>query len=233
MADDFRELVRNLRATDRGIAAAAADALLNSEVPLVGTPPQELVLAIAATDELPHDSLLNLARAWSRSEMSRAALDALHQDPDARTRERLAWLLKTVLAEEHVPEAIDVAVDHSEDPQVRAWTVEALERLAFSGAIGWDQLSGVVDVLAEEPSSTLRAALASLLMALEWRPTSSAMLEPLLRDPDPEVIAAAAHTLAGHPDAVRRLDSRRLDQLRRDQNPWLRHAAAELDASLQ
>jgi hypothetical protein len=231
MNNDVDELLRGLEAADTRVAAAAA--LLRSAAPLTGTPPPALISAVAAGEANLHPPLLNLARAWSRPEMSRAALDAFHGAKASREREELAWLLKTVLAVEHSPEVIERVRDGAEDVQVRRWLLEGLERLAFGGSLGWAELGGVVDTLANERAGALREALASLLMALPWRPENGRLLAPLLRDPDPIVVAAAAHTLAGHPDTVRELDPDLLQDLRRHANPLINHVAAELDNALK
>jgi hypothetical protein len=164
--------------------------------------------------------------------MSRATLDAIRQTTHLGERERLAWLLKTVLAPEHASEAISRILDRAEADEVRLWIVEAVERLIFGGSIGWDQLGGVIAMLAQSPSPALRAKLASVLTALPWRATNVQWLEPLLRDADPEVVSSAAHTLARHPDATRQLRPLTLEQLRANPNSLIRHAAASLDAAL-
>jgi len=230
-SDQTNQLLRRLDRFDtRGDAAAA---LLRSDVQLAGPPPPALLSGIALGEARLHQPLLDLARAWSRPEMSRAALDAFHAAEAARERQELAWLLKTVLAVEHSPEVIARVHDDTEDMQVRRWLVEGLERLACGGALGWDELGVVVDTLAGEGSSSLREALASLLMTLPWRRENERLLATMLRDPDPIVVAAAAHTLAGYPDAVRDLDTRLLQYLRQHQNPLINQAVGELDAALK
>ncbi|HEY6392101.1 MAG TPA: hypothetical protein VIX89_12530 [Bryobacteraceae bacterium] len=230
---EFDELFRNLAASDPKVAAASAEALLGSSCPLTGVPPPELLQAMTVGAGLPDDSLLNLARAWSRAEMSRAALDALHRSATAQDKERFAWLLKTVLAVEDAPEAIVCVLDSAEDARVRRWVLEGLERLAFGGFLGWEQLDSVVAALALERTPALRLGLASVLMALAWRPDNVHLLEPLLSDSHAEVVTAAARTLQGHPDAVRRLNPDVLDRLRIHTNPWIRHSAQELDEALR
>ncbi len=233
MSKSIYHLVHKLGAADESVAAQAAEALLSSPDSLSGDPPVELVMAITRPVGLPSAPILNLARAWSRPEMSRATLRALRQATAPRERERLAWLLKTVLAAEHYPEAIERALEPAESPDVRRWLVEAIERLAFARLVGWDELADVVTMLTISSSPTLRAALPSLLMALPWRSTNTRLLEPLLRDSDPGVVSAAAHTLAGHPEAVRELDPKLLDLLQRHRNPRIRYGATELAAALR
>lgn len=222
--------ITDLAATDASVAAHAADALMSSSAPLAGAPPAQLLSAIIMPTGLPHASILNLARAWSRPEMSRATLDALRRTTNARERARLAWLLKMVLAAEHGAEAIDLVKDGGENDEVRLWMLEATERLVFGGSLGWTQLADVVAMLAGSRNPTLRSKLPSLLMALPWRPENILLLEPLLLEDDPDVVSAAAHTLAGHPDAVRQLRPATLERLRHHSNPRMRHGGAELDA---
>jgi ATP phosphoribosyltransferase regulatory subunit HisZ len=121
MSHNLDEFVKDLASADARVAAHAAEALLAAAVTLSGAPPAQLLAAIIMPVELPQASILNLARAWPRPEMSRATLDALRQTTDQRVRERLAWLLKTVLAPEHGSEAIDRVLDHAEDDEVRLW----------------------------------------------------------------------------------------------------------------
>src|SRR5262249_23287353 len=121
-------------ATDRSRAVAAVEALLSSDAALVGSPPAELTAALIRGDATLDQPFLDLARAWSRPEMSRAMLDALAAAETVDEREQAAWLLKTVLAVEHAPEAIARVLDTRDDAQVRRWLVEALERLVFGGA---------------------------------------------------------------------------------------------------
>jgi hypothetical protein len=164
--------------------------------------------------------------------MSRATLDALSQATEPRKRERLAWLLKTVLAREHQSEAIDWILDPAAEAPIRIWILEAIERLAFGRSVGWDQLGGVVATLGKSTDPAFRMALASILMALPWRSSNVEILEPLLNDADPDIVAAAARTLAGHPGDVRRLHPQIIEQLRRHRDPRIRHCAAELTALL-
>jgi hypothetical protein len=222
--------VKQLGSMDPDVAANAAERLLTSSAPLQGQPPDQLLHAITLHTSLPAASILNLARAWSRTEMSRATLDALSRSTLAR--ERLAWLLKTVLAPEHSDEALRVILDPAEDVQVRMWMLEAVERLALGGVIDWEAMAPVVAALSESPDLLLRSALPSLLMALPWRPSNLGILEALLRDTDPGVIAAAAQVLTGHPEAVRQLDPQTLDGLRRHAVAGVRDFAARLDATM-
>jgi hypothetical protein len=233
MTNDVERWIVELAEADERVASSAAEALLHSPKSLLGEPPAQLLSAVMSPIGLPTASILNLARAWSRPEMSRATLDALRRAADLRERERLAWLLKTVLAAEHGREAIKWVMDDAENDEVRRWIFEAIERLVFGGHLGWDELADVVTMAAGSRHATLRAALSALLTALPWRSANIHLLEPLLNDADPDVVSAAAHTLAGHPDAVRQLQPRTLEELRRHTNPRIRHGAAELDASLR
>jgi hypothetical protein len=79
----------------------------------------------------------------------------------------------------------------------------------------------------------LRAEVASLLTALPWRASNGPRLCVLLEDDDPEVIAAAAHTLAGHPEAAMLVPAELLASLRAHPNPWVRHVALELELALE
>jgi hypothetical protein len=230
MTGEPADWVKQLGSMDPDTAADAADSLLTSSAPLQGQPPEQLLHAITSPASLPAASILNLARAWSRTEMSRATLDALSRSTSAR--ERLAWLLKTVLAPEHGAEALRVILDPAENVQVRMWMLEAIERLAFGGAVDWEALAPVVAALSESPDPLLRSALPSLLMAPPWRSSNLGTLGALLRDPDPGVIAAAAQVLAGHPEAVRQLDPQTLDGLRRHADARVRDCAARLDAAM-
>lgn len=229
--DDATELLRRLEGADTRAAAAAA--LLRSDAPLTGEPPAALLSAVAEGEAHRNPALVDLARAWSRPEMSRAALAAFKDATSAGERAELSWLLKTVLAVQQSDEAIARVCDEAEDVQVRRWLVEALQRLAVEGELGWAELAGVVGTLAEDHTVALREGLASLLTALPWRPENVRLLAPLLLDSDPIVVAAAGHTLAGYPAAVRELDARILEKLRGHASLLVRHVAAELDEALE
>ena len=110
--------------------------------------------------------MLNLARAWSRVEMSRAMLDALAGAVGSEDKEQAAWLLKTVLAAEHRGEAIE-RVRWREEAQVWRWLLEGLERLMFGAVVGWTEPRPVVERLVEG-APALRSV-AGLLSALPWR----------------------------------------------------------------
>jgi hypothetical protein len=231
MADDPSDLLQRLGTAHQRVAAA--EALLRLDAPLTGSPPSALISAFAQGEAHLHPPLLSLARAWPRSEMSRAVLDALHEAKDEREKEELAWVLKRVLAAEHSPEVIRLVRSAAESVEVRRWLLEGLERLAAGGALGWTELGVVVEALAEDRAASMREALASLLMTLPWRDENEALLAPLLRDPDPVVVASAARTLAGYPDAVRRIDPDLLQDLRRHGSPLINRAAADLDQALE
>jgi hypothetical protein len=229
----MEELVRILRQeTDWARLRAAIDSVLSSS-PLAGPPPAQLIAAAVASPLFPDDSILNLVRAWSRPEMSRAALDALRALSTEQERERVAWLLKAALAVEHSTEAINRVLDHSENVQLRRWLLEGLERLAAAGSLGWEQLDAVIDSLAGEHHPALLSALASLLGTLPWREANLSLLEPLLHHSDYEVVSAAASTLARHPNAALRLDRKWIDHLRVHSNPMMRHSGEILDQAIR
>jgi hypothetical protein len=213
--------------------ASAAEALLRSGASLEGAPPGQFVAALVESGPETEPALLNLARAWSRVEMSRAMLDALSGAATCDEKEQVAWLLKTVLADEHCGEAIDQVLDSHEEPQVRRWLLEALERMTFAGVLGWEQLEPVVSVLASEREPVLRAGLAGLLTALPWRASNAQLLEPLLLDDHYEVVSAAVHTLARYPEAARTLDAKILAHLRAHANPMVRQSVAVLEESIR
>jgi hypothetical protein len=219
--------------TNRSRIVAAAEALLQSGAPLDGAPPAEFVAALIESGPAIDQSFLNLARAWSRPEMSRAMLDELPIAPTPQQKEQVAWLLKTVLAAEHSQEAVDRILDQNEDAQVRRWLMEGLERMTFAGPLGWNELDRVVSYLTGQSNPILRTGLASLLAALPWRPTNVSILEPFLFDENWEVVSTAAYTLAGHPDAVRALDTKVFDHLRTHSNPMMRQSAAVLGESIR
>jgi hypothetical protein len=219
--------------TDHSRVLAAAESLLNSGARLDGPPPGRLITALIEGADAVDPTLLNLARAWSRPDMSRAMLDALPAAATPDQKEQIAWLLKTVLAVEHSGEAIGRVLDSEEQPQVRRWLLEAVERMTFAGALGWDQLLPVVSLLGRERDPALRAGLASLLVALPWRPSNVLLIAPLLLDDNYEVVSAAAHTLAQHPDDARKLDTGILDHLRSHGNPMMKASASLLEQSIR
>ena len=218
---------------DRAQLEAAAARLLTGDAALTGAPPPRLIAVLTEDNTTLDEPLLHLVRAWSRPEMSRALLDALIAAPTVDARRQAGWLLKSVLAVEHRGEAIDRVLDTDEDAEVRRWLIEALERFVFGDALGWDELDPVVTALAGERAGVLRAGLALLLSTLPWRASNTALLEPLLLDDCHEVVSAAAHTLARHPEAVATLPPETLDRLRVHTNAMMRRCAAVLEASLR
>ena len=165
--------------------------------------------------------------------MSRAMLDKLPIASTPQQKEQVAWLLKTVLAAEHSQEAVDRILDKNEDPQVCRWLLEGLERMTFAGPLGWNELDRVVSYLIGQSIQ---------FSEWDWRrywprclgtSTDVSILEPFLFDENWEVVSAAAYTLAGHPDAVRALDTKVFDHLRAHSNPIMRRSAAVLGAPLQ
>ena len=178
------------------------------------------------------EDLLGVARAWSRPKMSRALLDALAVLESDREREHTAWLLKRTLAVEHAAEVIAIVVDVDEDPQVRSWLIEGLERLAHD-ELGWHELGRVVSALTAERDSLLRSRLATLVGELPWRTTSLAIVEPLLLDDNRETVSTAASVLARHPDAAARVDPAIMERLRTSQVSGLRFSAKILDEAVR
>lgn len=234
MNEEITTFVEILTAeTSRSRIAAAAESLLHSGASLDGPPPRQLIAALIENGPAIDEPLLNLARAWSPLEMSRTMLDQLSALQAPHQREQVAWLLKTVLALEHSGEAIDLVLNVHEQPEVRSWLVEGLERMAFAGSLGWDQLEPVISCLAAERDPVLRVRLASLLTALPWRGENVRLLDPLLLDDNHEVVSAAAHTLARRPDAIRSLAPQVLSHLRSHLNLAIRQSAALLDKSLR
>ena len=148
MSSEIRTFLEVLAAeTKRSRIVAAAESLLHSDARLDGAPPAQFVAALIESDAATDQSFLNLARAWSRPEMSRAMLDKLPIASTPQQKEQVAWLLKTVLAAEHSQEAVDRILDKNEDPQVCRWLLEGLERMTFAGPLGWNELDRVVSYL--------------------------------------------------------------------------------------
>jgi hypothetical protein len=213
--------------------AEAAQTLLDSGASLEGAPPPQLVATLLERGSEIEAPLLNLARAWSRVEMSRAMLDALSGAVGSEDKEQAAWLLKTVLAAEHSGEAIERVLDGREEAQVRRWLLEGLERLTFGAVVGWAELGPVVERLAGESAPALKAGVAGLLSALPWREESVGVLRWMLEDENAEVVSAAAHTLARHPEAVSGLDPGILERLRRDSSSMVRASGAVLAKAIR
>ena len=161
---------------------------------LTGAPPGALIRAITSWQEA-REALLNVAMSWSRPEMSRALLDALHAATYADDQELLGWFLKRTLAVDHMVEAIAIVRDGSIDPEARSWVTGGIEGLVWGQAIGWAELELLVDYLSGESASVLRCRVPGLLTALGWRDSNKQILEICLRDSDPEVLLAAAQAI--------------------------------------
>lgn len=231
MNGGFEELMRKVCSKDIRVSFPAAHAYFATATPMQGPPPTEFIAAITSWPHEAHEALLNVAMAWSRPEMSRALLDALAA-VEADDQADVAWFLKRALAAEHAAEAIAFARDPSRPAAARSWIVEGLEALARGGAIGWPELGSLLQELSVEPAAQLRHRVPGLVAALDWRQESRHILERGLRDSDVDVIAAAAHVLATHPEAAQQLDSELLAALRRHDNARVRAAVQRLDEAL-
>ena len=231
MDGDFEELMRKVCSKDIRVSFPAAHAYFATATPLRGAPPAAFIAAITSWPYEAQEALLNVAMAWSRPEMSRALLDALAvAEPDDQAD--VAWFLKRTLAHEHAAEAIAFARDAARPAAARSWLVEGLEALARGGAIGWRELGSLVEELIVEPAAQLRYRVPGLVAALDWRQESRLILERALRDSEVDVIAAAAHVLATHPEDARQLDHELLAALRRHGNVRVRTAIQRLDEAV-
>ena len=177
--------------------------------------------------------MLSLARGWPRVDMSRAALSALGGETSPPRRHQLAWLVKHVLASEHVAEATAMVLDPSEDPVVQGWVINALEGLALLGALSWHELRPVFERARTAAHSALRVRAASLLSVLPYVVSDASALDRLLHDDDPEVVVAAASALKRHTEAVGLLNPDTLLYLRSHQHEWVRQTVAEVDAEIR
>jgi len=212
MPIDWGELDQRLCSPSEWTAAARQ--LTASDEPFTGPPPAGLLRAIARGPHAGGEPLLTVARAWSRPEMSRAALDALLAESDPESRAQLAWLVKHVLDAAHAPEVIAMVLDPQHPPEVRSWLVEGLERLVRGGALSWAELDPVVRHVERSEHPGLRIRVPSLLETLPWHDGNVPVLAALLDDADREVVLSAAHTLSMYPEAMSRLDPQRRERVR-------------------
>jgi hypothetical protein len=231
MPTDWNDLDRRL-ASSGDWATAARQLQYSPAESMLGAPPNGLIRAIADGPSNDDQPLLNVACAWSRVDMSRAVLEALRGEADPARSERLAWLLKSVLATEHSTEAIAIVLDRGHSVDVRIWLAEGLERLVLGGALSWSDLDRVVDELESSHAAGLRARAASLFLSLPWRDGIAGRLAAMLDDPDSEVVAAAAHTLAMRPAAASTIAPKVIEQLRNHRDAWVRQIASELFAAI-
>lgn len=164
---------------------------------LRGIPPTALVAALASVDYDVDHPVFELARAWEREPMCHALIAAVRSTDDERLREHGAWLLKHLAAPSAWAAIADLARSDAEPVQVRRWLLEALDRLAASRAIGWDELGGLVEALAADPDPNVREGVVGVLRSLERSEKKrDILLGVLRRDDDEVVIASAVHALS-------------------------------------
>jgi hypothetical protein len=205
---------------------SAVEELARNPEWLRGEPPADLIAALVTPSARPPEPVLGLARLWEREPMSAALLRHLRAG-DADARERCAWLLATLLASRQLGEAIELALDDAETPQVRRWLAEGLARLSAEGAAGWDRLGAVVDALADHPEAVLRAGALELVHSLPWSERSTEVGLARLHDPD-HIVAASAVRVLADAGAAGRIDPATRRELREHPSPLVRELARSL-----
>jgi hypothetical protein len=190
------ELFEHLAESDT--AHAAATVLREHPEWLRGRPPVILLEALTSLDYDVEAPVFEVARTWEREPICRAMVALLRDEPDAKLREHLAWLLKHLGSPSAVPAMLDLMTSESEAPAVRRWLLEAVERLAATRAIGWSEIGDALSQLVRSADASLRDGVVGVLSVLERSEEKKRLLVDLLRiDDDEVVLSSAVQALAG------------------------------------
>jgi HEAT repeat protein len=153
------------------------------------------VILLEALTSLDYDvdaPVFEVARTWEREPICRALLALLRDEPDAKLREHLAWLLKHLGAPSGLSTLIDLASNDAESPGVRRWLLEAIERLVATRSVGWSEIGDLLGRLVRSPDPGVRDGVVSVLSALDRSEEKRRMLLELLRTDDDEVVLSSA-----------------------------------------
>jgi hypothetical protein len=183
--------------SDREAAHEAAATLREHPEWLRGAPPAALVAALGTVDYDVDAPVFELARAWEREPLCRALLASIREEADDRLREHGAWLLKHLAAPSEWKALAELALKEDEPAGVRRWVLEALARVASTGAIGWQEIGDALTALAKHPDANLRDGVVGILSSLDRSEDKQRLLLEILRsDTDEVVIASAVHALS-------------------------------------
>jgi HEAT repeat protein len=159
------------------------------------------VILLEALTSLDYDveaPVFEVARMWEREPVCRALIALLRDEPDAKLREHLAWLLKHLGTPNALPSLVDLASNDAEASGVRRWLLEAIERLVATRSVGWSEIGDLLSRLVRSPDAGVRDGVISVLSALDRSEEKRRMLLELLRTDDDEVVlSSAVQALAG------------------------------------
>jgi hypothetical protein len=173
-----------------------------------GEPPVSLICGLEAHPFDAERPLFRLARDWERGPMARALWRALKKADTARARAELAWLLKEIPGKDVWALIAEAASDPEESLQVRVFLLDALDRLAFGGAVGWNELGPVIERCRGDSQPAIRERAPGMLMSLPRSDAGTETLLSMLGDEHPSVLTAALQAL--HSLGVRSDDERLL-----------------------
>lgn len=216
--------------SDAIAAAAAANELLEQPEWTLGSPPDTLIQALRRAS-LTYDAesaVFELGRVWERAPLSRALMAAFKGEQDPRARTCAAWLLKQLSSPTVWRDMAATALSYDEGPQTRRWLLEGLDRLAFVGDVGWDELRELVYALRQNSEPHIRDGVVGILMSLPPSDEKTRLLLDMLRDFDASVLASALSALSNRHQSFAGADLTRLRALSRHPDLRVSLVAREL-----
>lgn len=224
------DALRRLLDSNPGAADQAANELLERPDWATGPPPDELVRALLRAG-MSHDAesaVFELGRRWERAPLSRSLMTALQREQDPAARTCAAWLLKNLASQAVWSDMAVMALSEGERMQTRRWLLEGLDRLAFVGDVGWDELRDLVHALRQDKEPRIRDGVVGILMSLNDGGEKASILLDMLGDSDSGVLDSALNALSH--DRLRPRDAylARLRELSRHLDPRVSLAARAL-----
>jgi len=194
---------------------------------LVGPPPAQLMAALRSIGPDLQSEVFRLGRQWPSQELSAELLKDLSSRTDANEKEHTAWLIKHLIGPAQWSKVAQIALSESESTRVRRSLVEALDRLAFAGHLGWNDLRDVIGALRRSPDPVVREGVVGILMSLEDNSEKLTLLTEMLEDDGDFVVAGALQALAQMKDVT--VDESVLERLRNHASLLVRDRAEKVE----
>jgi hypothetical protein len=205
----------------------AAEMLLRHPEWLVGTPPVQVMEALRSIGPDLQSAVFRLGRQWPSQELSAELLKDFSSRNEANEKEHTAWLIKHLIGPAQWSRVAQIALSHSESTPVRRSFVEALDRLAFAGHLGWNELRDVIGALRRSPDSAVREGVVGVLMSLEDSSEKLTLLTEMLDDDGDFVVAGALQALAQMKNVT--VDESVLERLRNHPSLLVRDRAEKVE----